>query len=133
MEAFEIIRNTMNEFDKVPDDKVRIFISLVESLISRKKFGKMYEQALAYMAAHKMKLSGLGSTTIGGTIGDTIGLSSISEGETSVSFSNNQSANITSDAEFGLTMYGIQFLQIRKRCVLTIVTAGGVNHGSQSN
>ena len=72
MEAFEIIRNTMNEFDKVPDDKVRIFISLVESLISRKKFGKMYEQALAYMAAHKMKLSGLGSTTLGGIRTDNV-------------------------------------------------------------
>ena len=54
MEAFEIIRNTMNEFDTVPDDKARIFISLVEPLISRRKFGKMYEQALAYMAARKM-------------------------------------------------------------------------------
>lgn len=130
MEAFEIIRSTMNEFDVVSDDKVMTFITLAEPLISRKKFGKLYYQALAYLAAHKMKLSGLGSSTIGGTIGDTIGLSSISEGETSVTFSNNQSANITSDAEYGLTMYGMQYLQLRKRCILTIVTAGGMNYGS---
>lgn len=125
MEAFDIIRNTMNEFDEIPDDKVMTFITLSEPLISKKKFGKLYHQALAYLSAHKMKLSGLGNTTVGGTIGDTIGLSSISEGETSISFSNNQTANVTSDAEYGLTMYGMQFLQLRKRCILTIVTAGG--------
>lgn len=127
MEAFDIIRKTMNEFDGVPDEKIITFITISEPLISKKKFGKLYEQALAYMAAHKMKLSGLGGTTIGGTIGDTIGLSSISEGETSVTFSNNQTANVTSDAEYGLTMYGMQYLQLRKKCIITIVVSGGNN------
>lgn len=88
----------------------------------------MYQQALAYLAAHKMKMSGFGKTIGIGTIGDTIGLSSVSEGETSVSFSNNQAANITTDSEFGLTVYGMQYLQLRKRCIVTIVSAG-VEHG----
>lgn len=125
MEAFDIIRNTMNEFDEVSDDKIMTFVALSEALISKKKFGKLYQQALSYLAAHKMKLSGLGSTTIGATIGDTIGLSSVSEGETSVSFSNSQAGNVASDAEYGLTMYGMQYLQLRKRCIPTIVVSGG--------
>lgn len=128
MEAFEIIRNTMNEFAEVPDETIHIFISLAEPLVSKKRFGKMYQQALAYLAAHKMKMSGFGKTIGIGTIGDTIGLSSVSEGETSVSFSNNQAANITTDSEFGLTVYGMQYLQLRKRCIVTIVSAG-VEHG----
>ena len=124
MGAFEIIRTTMSEFKEVEDDTVRVFISLAEPLISKKKFGKLYQQGIAYLAAHKMKMSGLGKTIGSGTIGDTIGLSSVSEGETSVSFSN-QGGNTATDAEFGLTVYGMQYLQLRKRCIVTIVSAGG--------
>ena len=130
MEAFEIIRTAMTEFAEVEDNTVKVFISLAEPLISKKRFGKLYQQALAYLSAHKMKMSGLGKS-IGagnGTIGDTIGLSSVSEGETSVSFSNNQSGNTDTDSEFGLTVYGMQYLQLRKRCIITIISTG-VDHG----
>ncbi len=126
--AFELIRKTLSEFKEVDDDAVRVFISLAEPLISKKRFGKLYQQALAYMTAHKMKMSGLGKNIGIGTIGDTIGLSSVSEGETSVSFSNNQAGNTVTDAEFGLTVYGMQYIQLRKRCIVPIVSAG-VNHG----
>ena len=130
MEAFEIIRTAMTEFAEVEDNTVKVFISLAEPLISKKRFGKLYQQALAYLSAHKMKMSGLGKS-IGagnGTIGDTIGLSSVSEGETSVSFSNNQSGNTDTDSEFGLTVYGMQYLQLRKRCIITIISTW-VEHG----
>lgn len=63
-----------------------------------------------------------------GVIGDTIGLSSVLEGETEVSFSNNQSGNIVTDAEYGLSIYGMQFFQIRRNCIIPIVSAG-VNYG----
>lgn len=119
----------MNEFNKVPDDTVNMYLSLAEPLISKKRFGKMYHQALAYLAAHKMKMFGLGKTIGIGSIGDTIGLSSVSEGETSVSFSNNQTGNTATDSEFHLTVYGMQYLQLRKRCIVPIVSAG-VNNGS---
>lgn len=128
MEAFEIIRKTMNEFSEVTDDTVNTYLSLAEPLISRKRFGKMYQQALAYLAAHEMKMLGLGKSKGIGLIRDTIGLASVSEGETSVSFSNNQAGNTVSDAEFGLTVYGMKYLQLRKRCIVTIVSAG-VGHG----
>lgn len=129
MDAFEIIRKTMSEFADVPDDDIETFISLAEPLISEKRYRKLYPQALAFFAAHKMKLAGLGKTIGVGTIGDTIGLSSVSEGETSVSFSNNQAGNITTDSEFGLTVYGMQYLNLRKRCIVTIVSAGVDNGG----
>lgn len=128
MDAFEIIKKTMSEFAEVADVVIRTFISLAEPLISKKRFGKLYQQALAYLAAHKMKMSGFGKSVGAGTIGDTIGLSSVSEGETSVSFSNNQAGNTVTDAEFGLTVYGMQYLQLRKRCIVPILSAG-VNHG----
>ncbi len=126
MEALELIRTTMTEFAEVEDKTIQIFLSLAESMISRRRFGKLYPQALAYLSAHKMKLAGLGTAVGGSTgcIGDTIGLSSISEGETSMSFSNNQTGNTTVDAEYGLTLYGMQFLQLKRSCILTILSRG---------
>lgn len=134
MEAFRIIRATMKEFSEIPEEEVRVYISLAEPLISKKKFGNLYEQALAYLAAHKMKMNGIGASLAGGiAVGDVAGYSSISisEGETSVSFSRSQSSGSGSsaDVEYGLTTYGKQFLQLRKNCIIPIVSAGG-NHGN---
>lgn len=128
MEAFDVIRATMKEFSEVSDDDIKIFISISEPLVSKKRFGKVYPQALAYMSAHKMKLAGHGEAIGVGTIGSSIGLASVSEGETSVSFTNNQAGNTNSDAEYGLTIYGMQYLQLRRSCVIPIVSAG-VDHG----
>ena len=129
MEALVIIRTTMKEFSEVSDEEVKVYISLAEPLVSKKRFGKIYPQALAYIAAHKMKMNGLGTKIGMGTIGDTIGLASVSEGETSMSFSNNQIGNIASDAEYGLTVYGMQFLQLRRGCIVPIISRG-VDYGS---
>lgn len=119
----------MKEFSEASDDDIHAFIAISEPLLGKKRFGKLYPQALAYMAAHKMKLAGYGSKIGEGTIGDTIGLSSVSEGETSVSFTNSQSGNISPDAEYGLTVYGMQYLQLRRSCIIPIVSAG-VKNGS---
>lgn len=130
MDSFGIIRATMKEFSDVSDDDLKVFIELAKPLISKRRFCEKYEQAVAYLAAHKMKMSGFGSK-IGneGTIGDTIGISSVSEGETSMSFSNNQAGNTSADAEYGLTVYGMQFLQLRRSCIITIVSAGVNRYG----
>lgn len=127
MEVLNIIRSTMKEFSDVPDGDIEVYISLADPMINQKRFGKLYPQALAYLTAHKMKMDGLGTTVGIGAIGDTIGLSSVSEGETSVSFSNTQVGNIASNAEYGLTVYGLQFLQLKRSCVVPIISAGDYN------
>lgn len=124
MDALKIIRATMTEFSEVSDDDVNVFLELAKPLVSEKRFGKLYQQALAYLAGHKMKMAGLGKLIGSGTIGETIGLSSVSEGETSVSFTNNQTGNTSADAEYGLTVYGMQFLQLRRNCIIPIISAG---------
>lgn len=127
MDAFKIIRATMTEFSEVSDDEVNVFLELAKPFVSEKRFGKLYQQALAYLAGHKMKMAGHGKLIGSGTIGDTIGLSSVSEGETSVSF--NHGVNTSADAEYGLTVYGMQFLQLRRHCIIPIISAG-VGYGS---
>lgn len=125
MEVFDIIRTTMKEFEKVPNEEINIYIELTKDLVSKRRFGTKYKQAVAYLTAHKMKIAGLGEKVGGyGTMKDTIGISSISEGNTSISFSNNQAGNTSSDAEYALTVYGMQFLQLRRSCIVTIASTG---------
>ena len=123
MEAYVIIRTTMKEFDSVDDLTVKAFIELAKPMISKKRFGELYEQALALLAAHRMKMEGLGTQSGAGTIQDTYGLSSVTEGGTSVSFATNQS-DYSANAEYAMTIYGRQYLTIRKRVIVPIISAG---------
>jgi len=123
MDALNIIRVTIKEFAEVTDEEINTFVLLAEPFVNEKKFGNKYQQALAYLAAHKMKLYGFGSTLGMGSMGDMVGVSSVSEGESSVSFSN-QSGSMSSDAEYRLTIYGMQFLELRRSCIMTITSAG---------
>lgn len=127
MDAYTIIRETMDEFKDVPEDRVKMFISLSEPMISRKRFGKLYDQALAYLAAHRMKvLGGLGKKSIAGTVGDTYGIASVTEGKTSVTFSASQQGENLSreDGEYSLTTYGSMYLTLRSRVTIPIICGG---------
>lgn len=126
MDAFDIIQQTMKEFEKVPPETIKVFISLAEPLVSKKRFGGLYPQALAYLTAHKLKMSGYGTQSGIGTIADSLRVSSYSEGEASISFSTNQQSNLQKDAEYALTTYGLQFLTLRRKCIVPIVSAGEV-------
>lgn len=134
--ALQIFRIVAPEFNDIPDDDVlnddgtlkqagvSTYIDLYSDLISKKKFGSLYEKALAYLTAHKMKMQGLGETEAAGKIADALRVSSYSEGETSISFSTNQATNLQNDAEYALTIYGIEFLNLRRLVVIPIINAG---------
>lgn len=126
MSVIETIRLVGSEFKDVPDAELEQWIALVLPMVSKKKFGKLYEQALAYLVCHKMKMSGLGENPLGelGAIGVGFALGSVSEGGSSISFGANQSSNIATDAELGLTAYGVQYLSLR-RLVIVPIRCGG--------
>lgn len=126
MEAIEIIRLIGGEFNSIPTDVLEKWIEIVRPMVSRKQFGKLYEQALAYLVCHKLKMAGHGVNPLGdmGTIGIGFAVGSVSEGGSSVSFGANQSSNLATDAELGLTVYGVQFLQIRRSVIVPIHCSG---------
>lgn len=128
MTAIEIIRLIGKEFHAADNDTLEKWIEFVRPMVSRKQFGKLYEQALAYLVCHKMKMSGLGENPLGdmGNIGVGFSVSSVSEGGSSISFGANQSSNTNNDAELGLTSYGTQFLSLR-RSVIIPIHCGGEN------
>lgn len=123
MTVSETLRLIAPEFKTISEDEINMWITLAKPYVSKKQFGKMYKQALAYMAAHMMKMSGKGDQTYG-TVSDTLRIASVAEGNTSISFNTGMYATGTLDAELGFTPYGISFKRIRQVCIVPIITAG---------
>ena len=126
MTVIEIIRLVALEFRSVEQDKLAMFVEIVRPMVSKKQFGKLYEQALAYLVCHKLKMAGYGENPLGemGAIGIGFAVGSVSEGGSTVSFGANQSSNLATDAELGLTAYGVQYLQLRRSVIVPIHCAG---------
>lgn len=142
MDALAIFRLVATEFSDMPDNDVidsdtgkvakygvNSFLQLYSDQISEKRFGKSYQKALAYLTAHKLKMNGYGNNE-NGSIGDSLKVGSYSEGETSISYTTNQQTNLQVDAEYALTVYGLEFLTLRRNAVIAIISAGeGVGYG----
>lgn len=126
MTAIEIIRLVAPEFSEVDDTVISKWVEIVKPMVSQKRFGKLYEQALAYLVCHKLKMAGNGANPLGelGTIGIGFSIGSVSEGGTSVSFGAGQSSNLATDAELALTAYGLQFLSLRRLVIVPIRCSG---------
>lgn len=124
--VIEYIRLIGKEFASVTDDEIKLWLDMVYPMVSKKQFGKLYEQALAYMICHKMKMAGNGENPLGdlGAIGAGFAVGSVSEGGSSVSFGASQSSNLAADAELGLTAYGVQYLQLRRSVIVPIHISG---------
>lgn len=134
MNALEIFRMVADEFSNLHDDDivnegkvtqygVKSFIKLYSDQISEKRFGASYQKALAYLTAHKLKMNGYGDTGTG-SIADSLRVGSYSEGETSISYTTGQQTNLQVDAEYALTVYGLEFLTLRRNAIIPIVSAG---------
>lgn len=123
MKALQIFRLVATEFDTLSDETIENWLDLTSPFISKKRFGKLYEQALALLTAHRLKMAGYGDSTLG-TVGDSLRVGSYSEGETSVSFTVNQATNLLADAELALTPYGLEYLSLRRMVIIPILSAG---------
>ena len=121
--AAEIFRLVATEFTDLNDETVESWLELTSPLISKKVFGKLYEQALALLTAHRLKMAGYGNSA-NGTVGDTLRIGSYSEGETSIGFTVNQGTNLQTDAELALTQYGLEYLSLRRTVIIPIRSSG---------
>ena len=130
MTVIETIRVVGTEFADVSDEKLESYIEVYSPLVSKKQFGKLYELALAYVICHKMKMAGMGENILGGitgssgAIGASFTASSVSDGGTSISFASSGAGNTTTDMEWTLTVYGSQYLQLRKTLIVPIHVSG---------
>lgn len=135
----EVIRAVGREFSDVPNDILAVWIDLCRPLVSEKKFGKLYKQAMAFLVCHRMKIAGYGSDTLSAlgfsgassgttSIGSGNKIQSISDGQSSISFASDRtsasgSGSVT-ESNYALTDYGLQYLELRRLAVVPI-TCGG--------
>ena len=127
MTALEIIRVVGTEFKDMSDEVLEKWIEIVKPMVSKKQFGNLYEQGLAFLVCHKLKMAGEGNNPLGdefNTASLGFGVSSVSEGGSSISFSASQSSNLANDAELALTAYGLQYLSIRRMVIVPIHISG---------
>ncbi len=117
MTPVEFVKFVAKEFVNVDDVIIEGWLEVTSPLVSKSAFAEHYNIALAYMTAHKMKMSGLGENQFG-TIADTLNVASISEGEQSISFVNN---GANKDSELSLTIYGAQFITLRNTCIIPVI------------
>jgi len=117
-----------DEFESLTDEQIEQWDEFVSPLVSKKQFGKLYDRAKALLICHKLKMAGLGEDTLGalGKIGNSFIASSVSDGGSSISFANGGASNIAVNAEFGMTVYGMQYLQLLRMCVVPINISRGV-------
>lgn len=126
MTVIDYIKMLSEEFREWPEDEIEKWICFCRPLVSKKQFGNLYERALALLVCHKMKLSGLGDNSLGelGKIGNAYMASSVSDGGSSISFASSGVGNLQVDAEYGMTVYGTQYLQLRRLAVVPIHISG---------
>ena len=118
-DAVRIFRLVATEFDVLNDETVEAWLNLTAPLISK----KVYDQAIALLTAHRLKMAGYGDNQYG-SVGDALRVGSYTEGETSVSFNVKQGTNLMADAELALTPYGLEYLTLRRLVVISIHSAG---------
>lgn len=133
----QIFRMVAPEFKPITVAKVNEWLALTEPFVSKKRFGKIWGQALALLTAHRMKMAGVGSkpgddplediANIG--VGGLMRISNYSEGETSIGFSSNLTQYANLNAELSLTQYGVQYLSLSRMRIMSITSAGEASGG----
>ena len=127
MQIIAMVRMLGNgAFDGVADKELEWWIDLVKMFVSKDKFGRIYEKAVALYTCHTLQMNGYGDESL---LGDTAkiareagsaGISSISDGGSSISFSGGQNMAASSDAELAQTSFGRQFLALRRMLIVPI-------------
>ena len=127
-EVLEVFRILAPEFADTLDANVKQWILLTSQMVCRIRFGHLYTQALALLTAHRMKMAKGNKgdpmseiSNIG--MGDFMRVSSYSEGNVSIGFNHDTSQYDNADADYTLTEYGIQYLTLRHKRIVPIVSA----------
>ena len=120
MELLTLLRTIAPEFEELEDTVLQTWLDLTQPLVSKSAFGAAYEQAVAYLAAHRMKMAGLGAEGAFGNIADRKGVVSYTEGATSVSFGNNTGV-AGAESSLSLTTYGMEYLRLKQTIIPIMV------------
>ena len=125
MTALQVFRLVASEFSATSDETVDVVFALVAPQVSESKFGKLYPQAIAYLAAHWLAWQAV-ITSSGSTGGAATGgrITSEREGDLSRSYTDNSRNPTTSSFADNLdrTAYGLEFKRLARMAIVPLVT-----------
>ena len=107
----------MPEFASIADATRDVYIALAMEEMDSTAWGELYNQGVAYLAAHKMLRMGVGSSgVIGGGAGAAGMVTAETAGKVSRSYGSAASASVTlGEQEYTTTKYGMQYLALLRR------------------
>ena len=134
-EVLKVFRLVAAEYKEVSDETVTQWIELTAPYVSKRRFRKLWAQALAFLTAHRMKLASVGTVPGSDPLADiaNIGIGGLtrvgnySEGEVSIGFNTGVTQFTELNAELALTPYGIQYLSLSRMMIMSITSAGEAN------
>lgn len=114
------------EFDNTSSEEIEFWDKFVTPMLNKKRLGKLYDQAKAVLICHKIALNGKTENGLGalGQVKNSYTASSVSDGGSSISFAGSGVGNLTTNAEYGMTVYGTQFLQLLRMTTIPIMCSG---------
>lgn len=114
------------EFDLVSAEDIAFWDELVSPMVGKKKFGRLYNQAKALLICHKMTLNGVGENGLGGAVRvkNSYSATSVSDGGSSISFASVGAGRTEPNTEYGMTVYGTQYLQLVRTSIVPIRISG---------
>ena len=114
------------EFDNTSPEEIQFWDDFVSPMLNKKRLGKLYDQAKALLICHKLALNGKAENGLGalGQVKNSYTATSISDGGTSISFASVGAGNLSANAEYGMTAYGTQFLQLLRMAIVPIMCSG---------
>ena len=106
----DILMEVAPELSGEPLSRIGLFLELAAARISPAVFGKVYPQAVAYLAAHLMTVSGRAEATGSASPG---AVQSATTGGVSVSFGASTAHKTLGDESLSSTAYGLEYLALR--------------------
>lgn len=102
------------EFAAKEDSEIELFAAEAELEVSESYFGKFYPRVVCLITAHLMKVSEISQSSNGST-GE---LKKIKVGDLEREYAVNSGMEMSKDT-LGLTLYGKEYLRLRKKLVKT--------------
>lgn len=128
MTTLAAFRLVASEFAATSDDTVNSVIELVSPQVSESKFGKLYNQALAYLAAHWLAWQAL-ITSAGSTGGETTAGRVTSEREGDLSRNYAEGSRAVGGTSFldnlEKTAYGLEYKRLARLAIVPVMTRMG--------
>lgn len=108
------------------EDMIIAMRNLCEPMVNKERFGDLYDQALAYLVAHRLAYINVIAENGAGSSAATAGsLVSEKEGDLARSYSSSGIGTGSYIDNLDKTAYGMEFKRIRDMCIVSIVTRFG--------